>query len=447
MSHAGVASAKGNAALVLPTVTPLADCSACPTQHRPDPEAERELALLARELDSVLVDSAQDLGLTIDVSARPSPTGTLPSEASLVQRAASAWVFSPRIALSEHRAIVRIVAVAPGSQVLLVRTEELKPSELEVRAVLMMRDLVHASGSPAASPVPTPKADEQSVVHVARSRGRAVLAFNSAILGGYVGFALQRAGGSSDARLMYPLIALGTGIGLGASMIVAEEWDVGIGDAWYLSAGMWWPLLGAVLVAHHEPEGKRLLWGAAAAGGGVALATASLSMGSISEGSALIAHSGGAFGTMLGGVTDLIVQGRKDVSPTAGMGVGAISGVVVMGAVARFTPSQPASRVLLVDLSAGLGALTGAAVASPLIFGDDVSETRTRLWLSTIALGTFVGAGVGLLTTAPPAHEGHEAARPLEPSHVSPFFGAIATTTNPDGSVAPVPGAGIQGLW
>lgn len=431
----------------MPSVTPLSDCAECPALHRPNPEAERELAVLGRELDSVLVEAAQDLGLTIDVSVRPTPTGTPPPEAALVQKARESWVFSPRIALSEHRAIVRIVAVAPGSSVLLVRTEELKPSELEVRAVLMMRDLVHAAGGPTSLPVPTPKADEQSVVHVARSRGRAVLALNAAVLGGYVGLSLQRAGGSSDARLTYPLIALGTGIGLGASMIVAEEWDVDTGDAWYLSAGMWWPALGAILAFNHEPEGKRLLYGAAAAAGGVALATTSLSFGGVSEGSALIAHSGGAFGTMLGGVANLVVEGSKDASMKTGMGAGAISGVVLTGALARFTPAQPASRVLLVDLSAGLGALTGAAVASPLIFGEDVSTMRDRLWLSSIALGTFVGAGVGLLTTASPAHEAHEAARPLGPSRVSPFFGVVATTTNPDGSSSPVTGAGVQGLW
>jgi hypothetical protein len=111
---------------------------------------------------------------------------------------------------------------------------------------------------------------------------------------------------------------------------------------------------------------------------------------------------------------------------------------------ARFTPSQAPSRVLLVDLSAGLGALTGAAVASPLVFGDNVGPTRNRLWLSSIALGTFVGAGIGVFTTRGPARETRDAN--TQPS-VVPFAGVIAQSTKPDGSAVPVTGAGVRGVF
>jgi hypothetical protein len=442
--------ARGGAAIVYQSVTPIADCTACPTIHRPDPERERDLAALGRELDSVVVDAAQDLGLTIDVSARTTQTTSPPSESVLIDRARGAWVFSPRIELDGNRVAIRIVAVAPGESVLLVRAEELTREQVEVRAVLMMRDLVHAGRSTRPPPVPQPHTDEHAVVHAARSRGRAVLALNAAVLGGYIGFALQRAGGSNDARLTYPLIALGTGLGLGSSMIVADEWDVGLGDAWYLSAGMWWPTLGALLVARDEPASKRFLYGAGAAAGGMALATTSLTFGGMSEGNALVAHSGGAFGTLLGGIADMAIKGRTDVTPTEGMGVGAISGVVLTGALARFTPSQAPSRILLVDLSAGLGALTGAAVASPLVFGDRVGATRNRLWLSSIALGTFVGAGIGVFTTRTTSHDGHDGHDPrdtaLRPS-VVPFAGVVASSTKPDGSSVPVTGAGVRGTF
>ncbi|HEX7669192.1 MAG TPA: hypothetical protein VF395_06410, partial [Polyangiaceae bacterium] len=92
----------------------------------------------------------------------------------------------------------------------------------------------------------------------------------------------------------------------------------------------------------------------------------------------------------------------------------------------------------------GLGALTGAAVASPLVFGDSVGPTRNRLWLSTIALGTFVGAGVGLFTTRAPQHDAHDAS--TGPS-VVPFAGIIASSPKPDGSSVPVTGAGIRGVF
>src|SRR5262249_29128031 len=220
------AIAAGAPAIALPTVTPVADCTACPSLHRPDPEAERQLPALGRELDSVVVEAAQDLGLTVDLSARPEATPSPVSEDALVAQAARAWVFSPRIGIEGNTVVVRIVAVHPGTKVLLVRTESIRAAELEVRAVLMMRDLGHAGGI-APAPAPTPAANESAVVKPAHSPGRAVLALNAAAFGAYVGFALQRAGGSDDPRLTYPLIALGTGIGLGGSILAAEEWDIG----------------------------------------------------------------------------------------------------------------------------------------------------------------------------------------------------------------------------
>jgi ABC-type Fe3+-siderophore transport system permease subunit len=163
----------------------------------------------------------------------------------------------------------------------------------------------------------------------------------------------------------------------------------------------------------------------------------------MNEGGAIIAHSGGAFGLALGAITDLAVRGKTNVTPADGMGIGAISGVVAAGALARFTPEQAPSRVLFIDLSAALGALGGAALASPLVFGKHVDATRSRLWLSSIALGTFAGAAVGYFTTtsSKPARE------PAEKASVSPFVGVIAEEPRPGGRTAPVTGAGVQGVF
>jgi hypothetical protein len=430
----------GVSAVVLHSVTPVVDCSTCPPMHRPEPEVERDLAVLGRQLDGVVVDAAQDLGLSVDVSARPQ-TAEVPTDKVLVEQAASGWVFSPRLAMDRGLVVLRIVAVAPGSKVVLSRTETAKPADLEVKIVLMMRDLVGATVRAARTAAEAP-AQAQSVVREARSPGRAILALNAAIFGGYVGFSLQRATGSHDARLTYPLVALGAGIGLGGSMIVADEWDVGVGDAWYVAAGLWWPALGALLIAdsYHESD-KRFLYGAGAAAGGLALATTSLSFGSIGEGGALIAHSGGAFGTVLGGITDLAIVGRTDFTPTRGMGIGAITGVVLTGALARLYPHEAPSRVILVDLSVGLGGLAGAALGSPLIFGEDVGPTRNRLWLSGIALGMAAGTVVGLaLLPSTPA-------KPRTGFTAVPTAGVLAVETDPDGSSRPVTGVGVRGAW
>ena len=94
--------------------------------------------------------------------------------------------------------------------------------------------------------------------------------------------------------------------------------------------------------------------------------------------------------------------------------------------------------------SAVENALTGAAVSSPLLFGDHVTPMQNRLWLSSIALGTFIGAGIGLFTTASPTRDeraGHG------PAQLSPYVGVVAETVHPDGSRSPVTGAGFRGVW
>ncbi len=140
-----------------------------------------------------------------------------------------------------------------------------------------------------------------------------MLALNAAVLGGYVGLSLQRASGSSDARLTYPLMALGTGIGLGGSMIVADEWDVGLGDAWYLSAGAVWPTAAGLLLADGydvSPASDRYVYGLVGASAGITLGTVPLSFKGMGEGGATLTHSGGAFGMLLGG--------HRASSPTRG---------------------------------------------------------------------------------------------------------------------------------
>jgi hypothetical protein len=58
---------------------------------------------------------------------------------------------------------------------------------------------------------------------------RAVLAANGALVGAFLAFGLQRASVSNDAnaedpRVLLPLLTLGMGTGLGASLLAAEEW-------------------------------------------------------------------------------------------------------------------------------------------------------------------------------------------------------------------------------
>src|SRR6478609_4391383 len=430
---ARVALAAPNEAILLPTAVPAKGETAVA------PEDAEQLSKLARQLDAILSEAVQDLGLTLTVSNR---SRVLPTDDALIERAHDSWIISPRMSLEGNSGVrLRIVAVAPGENVLRERTQHVDVQALEIRANVMMRDVVH-SAHPAPERGPAPLAPERTIEsETPRSQGRAVLALNAAVVGGYVGFSLQRASGSEDPRLTYPLVALGTGIGLGASMLIADEWDITLGDAWFLSAGTWWPIASGVLVAksYHVHDENLYVYGLVAASAGVSLAAAAISVKPMSEGGALLAHSGGAVGTLLGGLTEMAVHGSTSFTPERGMGYGAGLGVLSAGALATQV-NVTSSRMLLIDLAASLGALTGAAAASPLLLVDDKeSPTQNRVWLASIAAGTVIGGGIGWLTTRGSSSKNDK------PSAAMPYFNM--EPANPARGTRSFMSLGLQGQW
>jgi hypothetical protein len=435
--------------VLLPTVTPIQETPGeMPVLRRPDQRHGVERSRWARRLDAVLGEAAQDLGLTIDVSGRSGFSERDLGDEALLERASGSWVVSPRLEIEGAKLRVRIVAVAPGSKVILLRVQELEPRELSLRAMVMLRDVVQTGrGAPQEPDRAAPPPDERAVVYHARSQGRAVLALNAAAFGGYVGFSLQRASGESDERLTYPLIALGTGVGLGGSMIIADEWDVGLGDAWFLSAAAWWPTAAGVLIADGydvEPESERYVYGLVGAAAGVTLATAALSFKGMGEGGATLAHSGGALGTVFGGITQLMIDGSTDDTPTLGMGYGAGAGVLAAGALATQIRVS-SSRMLLLDLGVALGGLGGAAAASPLVFGEEVTAGRNRIWLGAIAAGALAGGTISYFVTQPSARSAQ--AQPPPSSTALPWAGVVAESTSSGGRSVPVVGGGVHGFW
>src|SRR6478609_6029671 len=431
---ARVALAAPNEAILLPTAVPAKGETAVA------PEDAEQLSKLARQLDAILSEAVQDLGLTLTVSNR---SRVLPTDDALIERAHDSWIISPRMSLEGNSGVrLRIVAVAPGENVLRERTQHVDVQALEIRANVMMRDVVH-SAHPAPERGPAPLAPERTIEsEIPRSQGRAVLALNAAVVGGYVGFSLQRASGSEDPRLTYPLVALGTGIGLGASMLIADEWDITLGDAWFLSAGAWWPIASGVLIAksYDVQEEDRYVYGLVAASVGVSLSVAAIASKPVSEGGALLAHSGGAAGTLLGGLTQMANEGSTDfTSPERGMGYGAGIGVLTAGALATQV-KVTSSRMLLIDLAASLGALTGAAAASPLLLVDETeSATRNRLWLASIAAGTVIGGTIGWFSTRSAANKDDRAALAMPYFNIEP--------ANPARGTRSFMSLGLQGTW
>ena len=431
LGTSGVAFAGPSDAILLPAAMPENSESALRSG------SSEQLTRVARQVDAILSEAVQDLGLTLTVSDR---SRQVPSDDALLERAHESWLISPRVNWEGSGVRLRIVAVAPGQNVLRERSQRLDPQTLEVRANVMMRDVVH-SLEPGAVRGPqrlvrAPALDSDAP----RSQGRAVLALNSAVVGGYVGFSLQHASGSQDARLTYPLVALGTGIGLGASMLVADEWDITLGDAWFLSAGAWWPIASGVLLAksYRVQDEDRYVYGLVAASAGVSLSAAALSFKPMSEGGAVLTHSGGAIGSLVGGLTEMVYRGSTKVTPERGIGYGAGIGVLAAGALATQV-EVTSSRMLLIDLAASLGALTGAAAASPLLLvREKESPARNRLWLASIAAGTVIGGGIGWLSTR--SSNGRE-----KSLKTTPYF--AMEPADPSRGTRSFMSLGVQGLW
>jgi hypothetical protein len=404
------AAAAAVSAIVLPTVTPVGEPGSATqgtraTLRRPS-EKDGPLVDRAREIDAILAEAAQDLGLSLDVGRRGAENAQA-RDVDVADSAVglSAWVFSPRIERDGSELLVRIVAVAPGSRVVLVRSERVSVERMPVRLVVMLRDLVRAHPGktpPEASRAAEPDAPRPPATHV-RSDGRAVLGLSAAAYGGFLGYALQRAGGGDDPRLLYPLVALGTGVGIGASMIVADEWDVSTADASFVGAGTVWPSLGAYALARGYGAGEADRYGYALAGGAVGLSLSALAAGlsrrPLTDGQATLTHSGAGFGLFLGASTEFLARGSTKNTPFRGLGYGALAGTLITGALASRVPVS-SGRVLTTDLGAVLGGLLGAAAGSPLLLGDP-TPGRERAWVGLSVAGAVAGAGAAILFTQP----------------------------------------------
>ncbi len=418
--------------VVWPTLTPAGDFPAGAALDKPRP-TDKPLFERAQELDITLRDAAQDLGYALDVSDPGPAPGHLRDE-DLIERAQSSgvdthedgtWVISPRIERAGGSAyVVRIVAVPPHGHELRVRVETVAGDSVYVRGLVMLRELL---ASPAAIAAAVERERElaargtsQGIMSQLRSEGRAILALNAALFGAFTAFSAQRASGSDDPRVVYPLLAVGTGVGIGASLLVADEWNVTTGDAWYLAAGGWWGAASALLMAAGQdlqPLDERYAWGVGGGLLGVGLATVALTRKTMDEGGATLAHSGGALGLVLGGATELLARGTTEAKPDApgtafpatGAGLGAAVGLIAAGALATRAQVSP-SRVLLVDLGVGGGALIGAAAASPLLFAniDHPTQSNTRGSLSATMGGALAGGVLAWwLTREMPAPSRH----------------------------------------
>lgn len=388
--------------------------SAAPTAQAAEPPAEEEVAPdaddrgvtalatvsddvsgnLARSVDEAVVTTLTDLGWSIDLERREAVGEHALAELAREQQEVIVQPFLRRV---DGELELKLVAAHPDERVLRVRLARFPEDEIELRAVVLVRDVVSRQRDPAgARPAPAERRERDD----SWSEGRAILASNGTIYGGFLGYSIQRSSRSDDPRLLYPLMAVGAGVGLGAAIIASDEWDVGYGEAWYLVAGTWWPAVaGHLIYAGRFADTSTVsdeawTYGWIASITGVSLATIGLLPHGMDAGGAVLAHSGGATGMVVGGLAELAVTGNNDDFPFGGMGYGAAGGWLAASAAAMLFEPE-ASDVLVVDLGLLLGGLAGASAASPLLF-DEPSDDKTRGWVAATGGGLLLGGAAAL---------------------------------------------------
>lgn len=441
--------------VVWPVLTPAGDDVGGSAVHKPGP-SEGTLYARAMELDATLRDAVQDLGYALDV-ADPGPAIGRARDLDMLERAqqqsarspsaqedAGTWVVSARLEPTSGDAfLLRIVVVPPKGKQLRVRVERVPEADVSVRGLVLLRDLLASApiGPARGEPRPQESAALGTMVPL-RSQGRAVLAANAALFGAFMAFSVQRASGSDDPRLLYPLLTLGTGLGLGGALLVAQEWNVSTGDAWTLAGGAWWGTTAGILIANGQrvqPLADRYAWGVGGGLVGLGLATASLARHKADEGDAVLVHSGAALGLGLGALSGYFYRGALDGTPYTGSGFGSAAGLLAGGALAMLTDVS-ASRVLLVDLGAGLGAAAGAALGSPLVF-ENLTPERTRGFVAATFGGTLVGGAAAWWLT-----RDRDPASARRALRLTPYGGTVGASATRDGSV-PAYGLGVRGSF
>ena len=353
-----------------------------------------------KELEAALREAAQDLGLALDLGT--TLTGDGARDLDLLTSAAEGhWAISPRLEpTGGDTFVLRILAVPPKSTTVLLRVEKVDGKQLATRAILMLRDFVQMKlGASPGKPTPD-DAEPRPQEEAGRSKGRPVLAASSTLLGLYGAYSIYSRSASDDPRLLYPLLALGGGIGLGASLLAAEEWDLTPGAAWTLAAGGWWGVVAGLNIAagrNLQPESERPAIGLLGGLLGTGAAITGLAVTRYDDGDAAIVHSGAALGLLVGSSVDMLSRGTLKQTPYTGLGLGTGLGLLG-GGVAAGLLTTSVQRVMLIDLGALLGALGGASLASPLVFREETTG-RTRVFLSAVLGGTALGGVLAFFAT------------------------------------------------
>lgn len=402
--------------------------------------AERRLD----ELTSTLRDAASELGYEVELSPFEPP---LPEDDADLMELAERDHVTCVVSALEPRGNgyrLRVAMAMPGRQELRVRYADVGMADVPAKGLVLLRALLRQSEREAKrAPEPTPPEQTPDPTHATRNElrlGRSLLAANAGVLGALTAFAVQRASGSEDPRVLFPLLALGAGAGLAGGLIVADEFELDTNQALFLASGAWWGVGSGLLVANGrdvEPFSDRYLYGLGGGLAGTALSAAWMTRRRMDSGGLVLENSGAVLGLALGGLTESFARADTREWPRTGGGIGAMAGLALAAGTATFV-RVPTGRILLVDLGAAVGGLAGAAVASPLVFRN-VTQADARGFFATTAGGVLVGGALTWWLTRK-----DKAPNLGMFENVTPTLGVIGSSATREGSV-PAWGVGFAG--
>lgn len=388
--------------LLLPTLTPGGDDAAGNAIHAPT-VADGEVRARADELDATLREAIEDSGFSLAIPDADELARGL-RDSSLVERATAGehgrWVLSPRLEREAGRWHLRFVAVAPGDRELRVRIDEATTLDLPARALVALRQLLlrRSASQPVAPPIESPESSSarNGVLAPPRTSGRMTLALTGAAFGAFGGYAVERSSGSSDSRLVFPLIAVGSTVGAGAAILAADEWNLASDSAYAVGLGVVTGTIGGYALgrqyASGNPEISPFAYGVSGGVVGLALSIRAVSLSTGTDVAPIIA-SGAFLGALGGGLTARMIDGGLHASPTLGVGEGIGAGLVAAAVLASVAQPDP-NHLVNVDFGAGLGALVGAAAGSPFLLQSATTSTD-RAFLACTTGGALAGGILG----------------------------------------------------
>jgi hypothetical protein len=366
------------------------------------------LAIRAQEVDASLREALRetvDTGTTscadkLDGLQRTGQVDEVVQDLALLECASNAWVIAPQIRThADGLLLIRLAFIAPGSQRIVIRLVTSAPSAASAKAITAVRDELRSTAQ--ALQQDRARASEPTGLgSQLRSAGRPVFAIAGGLFGAYCAFSVQRAAGSDDTRLLYPLLAVGTSVGVASALLASEEWDVTSGNAWFMvTSAVAGASIGIGLAngINERTIKERYAWGLGGSVVTIGVGTAALVKYKFDEGDAALVAGSALFGGFAGALGELVYRGTTNDKPQLGGAIGGAVGLLAGTFIATRVTVLP-SRVVLVGTGAALGALAGAAAASPLVF-DDLKPGRTRLFLLSTLSGLVAGGGISLYLT------------------------------------------------